>query len=227
MPLDQALAVTGALQDLLSICCNETSKVASLSLTSEKGDLIPVKAFVRTRGYKTEGKESSVYPVLSFNDIGRMNGVAKWLETTERYGLPVMLLTSNWYNDGAYNEDKLSRMYTAIEGMVSKKKGCTTARIRTNELAEFAEDNIPEFESVSNREAKEWAKTVKEIRDRRLSHADPSSKLMPDGREMHVMTNVLYTAGTSFLLKEMGMGKEQIEKHIRECRLTMLLSEQQ
>ena len=31
---------------------------------------------------------------------------------------------------------------------------------------------------------------------------------------MFVMTNILYAAGASFLLKEMGMGEEQIVKYI-------------
>ena len=42
---------------------------------------------------------------------------------------------------------------------------------------------------------------------------------------MHVMTNVLYMVGASFLLRGMGMGDEQIEKYIHGCRQTLLLRE--
>lgn len=65
---------------------------------------------------------------------------------------------------------------------------------------------------------------MKEIRDQRISHSDPSSTLRPDGREIHIMTNVLYTAGVLFLLKEMGLGVEHIERHILNCRRSMLLN---
>ena len=34
---------------------------------------------------------------------------------------------------------------------------------------------------------------------------------------MLVMTNVLYAAGASFLLREMGMGENQIEEYIKRC----------
>ena len=43
---------------------------------------------------------------------------------------------------------------------------------------------------------------------------------------MHVMTNVLYIAGASFLLREMGMGDNQIEKYIHGCHQSLLLREQ-
>ena len=227
MSFDEALSVTGSMQDLLSICCIETSKITSVSLMHEKDDFRILKAYVPMRGHKTESKERNSAPALSFNDIGRMNGVAKWLETSEEYGLPVRLLTSNWYNDGAYNEDKLSRMFTAVEGLLSRKKSRPRAKMKAEELANFVEDAVPGFQSVTDREAEEWAEKVKEIRDQRVSHSDPSSSLMPDGRTMHIMTNVLYTAGTAFLLKEMGMEQNQIAKYIQQCRLNMLLSELQ
>ena len=227
MPFAEALSVAGTIQDLLSICCHETSKVTSLYLMHEKRDPRPLKAYVPIRGHKTESKERNSSPALSFNDIGRMNGVAKWLATSEEYDLPVRLLTSNWYNDGAYNEDKLSRMFTAVEGLLSRKKSRLRAKMKAEELANFVEDAVPGFQSVTDREAGEWAEKVKEIRDQRVSHSDPSSSLMPDGRTMHIMTNVLYTAGTAFLLKEIGMEQNQIVKYIHQCRLSMLLSERQ
>lgn len=44
---------------------------------------------------------------------------------------------------------------------------------------------------------------------------------------MQVMTNVLYIAGVSFLLREMGMGENQIEGYIERCSKSLLLSAQQ
>ena len=44
---------------------------------------------------------------------------------------------------------------------------------------------------------------------------------------MHVMTNVLYIAGASFLLREMGIRENQIEKYIEKCSQSLLLSVQQ
>ena len=44
---------------------------------------------------------------------------------------------------------------------------------------------------------------------------------------MHMMTNALYIAGASFLLREMGMGESQIGKYILGCRQSLLLREPQ
>ena len=43
---------------------------------------------------------------------------------------------------------------------------------------------------------------------------------------MHMMTNVLYIAGASFLLREIGMRDNQVEEYIEKCSRSLLLSEQ-
>ena len=118
MPLKSILSVAKAMQDLLSICCNETSTVTSFRVSYESR---PVKIYVRMRGNDAEGKEGHPHPALDLEDLGGMEGVARWLEVTEKYKVVVALLTSNWYNDKAYNEDKCARMYTAVEGLFTRK----------------------------------------------------------------------------------------------------------
>ena len=223
MPLKSILSVAGTMLDLLSICCNETSTVASFTVHLEKGEPPPAKVYVRMRGYDSERKEGFPYAALRLTDLGGMGGVARWIEVTERYGAAVALLTSNWYNEKAYNEDKFSRMYTAVEGLLSRKKKRKRAKMTSKELADFVEDAIPSFSSITSRPSEEWAERVKDIRDQKISHSDPTSTVVTDGRTMHVMTNVLYTAGASFLLREMGIGEKQVEAYIERCSQSLLL----
>ena len=225
MPLESILSVAKGMQDLLGICCNETPTVTSFLVIYEKGKPSPGKVFVRTWGIGTEGKVSRRNPALGLEDFAGMGGVARWLETAEKYGIAVTLLTSNWYNEKAYNEDKFSRMYTAVEGLLAVKNECNTANMKDAELAKFVEDNIPGFSSITNRPSEDWAKNVRDLRNKNIGHLDPTSTVATDGRAMHVMTNVLYTAGASFLLKEMGMGEKQIDKFIKECQGSLLLKE--
>ena len=153
--------------------------------------------------------------------------MTQWFKVVERYGPAVTLLTSNWYNEKAYNEDKFSRMYTAVEGLLARNRNRTKAKIAAAELAKFVEDSIPGFSSLTGRPAPKWAEEVKDIRDKEISHSDPTSTVAKDGRLMHVMTNVLYIAGSSFLLREMGLGENQVKKYNYGCSQTLLLSEQQ
>ena len=227
MPLENILSVTGAMLDLLSICCNETPTVTSFSVHQERSEPRPAKLYVRMRGYDAERKEGQPYPALGLKDLGGMRGVARWIEVTERYGAAVALLTSNWYNEKADNEDKLSRMYAAIEGLVSRKKNRSKAKMKIAELAKFVQEAIPDFSNITNRLPEEWAERVKEIRDQKISHSDPTSTVATDGLKMHVMTNVLYVAGASFLLREMGMREDQIRKYIHGCYQSLLLNEKQ
>ena len=227
MPLESILSVTGAILDLLSICCNETPGVNDFHVRYEKENRFPAKVFVRMRGYNAEKKEGFPYPAPDFDDIGGAKGIAKWLEVSEKYGPTVGLLTSNWFNDKAYNEDRFARMYTAVEGLVSRKKARNRAKMKSTELAEFVEEAVPGFSALTNCPADDWAERVKEIRDQRISHSDPSSTLAPNGRAIIMMTNLLFVAGASFLLREIGMENQHIEKYVQVCYQSMLLSDQQ
>ena len=226
MPLKSILSVAGTMLDLLSICCNETPTVTSFEVHLEKTDRLPAKVYVPMKGHDTERRKSRPYPALSLEDLGGMEGVARWFEVRDRYDEAVAFLTSNWYNEKAYNEDKLARMYAAVEGLLSRKQNRNRAKMTTCELAEFVEDAIPGFSSITNRRSGDWAESVKEIRNQKISHSDPASTVVTDGLTMHVMTNVLYAAGASFLLREMGMGENQIVKYIKGCSQSLLLSEQ-
>lgn len=225
MTLESILSVRGAFMDLLSICCNETPTVSDFSVFHEKDNQHPAKVYVPMKGHDTEKKTSHSSVALCLEDIGGMDGVAQWIQVKEKYGESVVYLTSYWYNEKAYIEDKLSRMYTAVEGLLSRKKGRKRAKMTANELAKFAREAIPRFESVIKRNPEEWANNVKEIRDQKLSHIDPNSTLVADGRKMHIMANVIYVAGASFLLREVGLGENQINKYVEGCSQIMLMSD--
>ena len=226
MPLESILSVSGAMLDLLSICCNETPIVSSFSVRLEKGEQRPAKVYVTMKGHDSERRKSRPYPALGLKELGGMGGVEQWIQVKQKYGESVALLTSNWYNQKAYTEDKLSRMYAAVEGLLSRKNSRNRAKMTVAELATFVGEAIPRFSSITKRLPEEWAAKVKEIRDQKISHSDPISTVVTDGRAMHVMTNVLYTAGASFLLREIGMGENQIKGYIEKCSQSLLLSEQ-
>ena len=163
MPLDSILPVAGVMLDLLSICCNETPKVDSFVVHRGETKYPPVNLYVRMRGYNVEGREGYPRSALRLEDLGGMERVARWFAVTERYGAAVTLLTSNWYNENAYTEDNLSRMYAAVEGLLSRKKKRKRSKMSSAELARFAEEAIPGFSSLINRPSKEWALRVKDV----------------------------------------------------------------
>ena len=223
MSLDSTVSVAKAMLDLLSICCNETPKVTRFSVYQQRSQRLPAKVYVRMRGHDTESRKTFPFPALDLEDLGGIEGIARWIKVTEKYGAAVELLTSNWYNDTPYSEDALSRMYTAVEGLLARKKNRNRAKMTNAELASFVQEAIPGFSSITNMPSEEWAEGVKELRDQKISHSDPISTVTPNGRTMHVMTNVLYIAGASFLLREIGMGDSQLEKYVDGCRQSLLL----
>ena len=222
--LERILLVVGAILDLLSICCNETAKVIDFNVHYEREKRSPAEVYVRMRGYDAENNSKQAFPALSLEDLGGMEGLARWILVRERYGAAAALLTSIWYNEKAYSEDNLARMYASVEGLLSRKKNRKKARMNIEELATFVEEAIPNFSGVTKSSSGDWAERVKRIRDEKLSHTDPISKIETDGLTMHIMTNVLYVAGAAFLLREMGMGEDKIRQYIQRCYQSMLLN---
>ncbi len=226
MALESIISVLGVALDLLSICCNETSKVTSFHAYHSKGDGDPVKLHIPLKGYDSKIERSQPLPALSFTDIGGIEGLARWFEVREKYGEAATRLTSNWYVKGGYSEDSFSRVYAAVEGLLARKRNRSRAKMKDSELAEFVDTAIPDCPTTIGGVAEEWANKVKTVRDQKVDHSDPSSTIKADGRSMHVMTNVMYVAGASFLLKEMGLGDEQIAQYIEGCSGSFLLKEQ-
>ena len=225
MPLESLRSVTETMRDLLAICCNETPTVNSIFALCHKGTPPVGKVFFKTRGIDRQGKKSHPYPAIVLKDLGGLGGLAAWFRVREQYGELVARLTSNWYNDKAYIEDRFNRMYAAVEGLLSKKQERNRATMTARELSGFVEDAIPGFSSVTNRHSEEWAEQAKDIRDQRISHSDPTSTVDADGLTILVMANVLYVAGASFLLGEIEVGEDQIHQFIKDCQGALLLSE--
>ena len=227
LPLESFLSVTGSILNLLSICCNETPAVKEFLVRYEKQAVPPGRAFVRMRGHSVEQEKRRGSPSPNFTRIGGAEGLAKWIEVAETYQPLVGLLTSNWFNKDAYHEDKFARMYTAVEGLITRRAGRNRARVKFRELAQFMEQMVPGISNFTKTSVEDWAERVKDIRDQKISHSDPTSTVVTDGRDIIMMTNLLYVAGAAFLLREIGLEEQHIEEYVSTSKLTLWLSEQQ
>ena len=71
MPLESILSVSGALLDLLSICCNETPTVTNFSVRLEKGEPRPAKVYVPMKGHDRERKKSRLRWTPKFGQVAK------------------------------------------------------------------------------------------------------------------------------------------------------------
>ena len=221
--LETITAVISRIQDLLTICCNEEAFLTSLYLEYEQDDWQHIKVFLRMKGYKSQQHRDEPFPALDFENIGQMEGIARWLEITEKYHPAAAVLTSHWYFDTAYIPDKLSRVYTALEGLNARKRNKTHAIISGKELGQFVDQAIPDFQKITNSSAEDWADKVKAVRDKAIAHLDPTDAPPADGPAFFRMANILYVAGACFLLREIGIEEPEIRTYIDRCRQSGLL----
>ena len=221
--LEDITSVTAAIQDLLTVCCNETSVVTGLNVRNQPDDRDSIRVFLRMKGYKAEKRGEFPYPALGYDDTGRMSGIARWLETTEKYHPSTAFLTAHWYNDTEYSSGRLSRTYTAVEGLIARKQNYTRANMKLNDLAQFVDQAIPGFHNITGINAEDWARKVKNIRNKTIDHLDPTGTPTTDGLTLLRMAEVLYVAGAAFLLREAGIEEPQIKKYIQGCYQSTLL----
>ena len=99
--------------------------------------------------------------------------------------------------------------------------------MKFRELAQFMEQMVPGISNLTKTSVQDWAERVKDIRDQKISHSDPTSTVVTDGRDIIMMTNLLYVAGAAFLLREIGLEEQHIEEYVSTSKLTLWLSEQQ
>lgn len=231
VPLKDLLSIEGAIRDLLAVCCNEVPIVRRFNACykgDDKGDDdYTATVFVGRRGPKTREEKVPPFPALTLKDIGGIQGVGRWLEMREKYEAAAARLTSEWYNDTSYHEDRFYRMFVAVEGLLAIKENRNRAQISKVDLARFVEEAIPEFQEFTGRSPKEWACETKKIRDETISHLDPTSAVSPDGIELYIMTNVLYVAGAAFLLRETGLDNSKIKQYVQGCKQIMTLDKGQ
>ena len=227
--LKQLLQLSGALQDLLTVGVDGLSTIEGLTLfhpdvdTVSKSGVVfqfPIKLHLEYRGKDlTDDKSTIVSPqmLFTFEDIGGLNGIVRWLEVSEEFKPAIGALTAQWYRPRMHTENRFTNAVTAAE---------TFQRIQ---LQEQRVDLLKALRSLAQKagdtfrvlvgDVDHWAKTVRDTRVLNVVHRGLNED---DEPELYLLAESVYFLVVLCLLQECGVPKDTLGRIQRHQRFRLL-----
>ena len=171
----------------------------------------PISMYAQFRGSDLAERGKTFYPaemILTFDDIGGLDGVAKWLKTSAKFRTVIDSLLSDWYLPRTYTDNRLLNSIIAAEALerIRVQKQDVPFGDALKSLASLA--GAPFREMVVDVES--WAKEVVQARINHLVHRGLHESL--EGKRMHDLSESLYFLVVLCLLRECGIPEETLSK---------------
>ena len=215
-----------ALRNLLTIGVGAPAFILKATLTcpdltrdlgQEKPSLIPIGLYTQGLGDETQKALKDVHPMqmlFTFEDIGGLEGIAKWMKTSSKFKPVIDSLLSHWYLPIMYTDNRFLNIIIAAEAL---------ERIRLNKqnfnfskglerLADYAGDP---FKSLVQ-EFGPWIKEVVRLRINNLVHRGLHEDI--EGPRMFWLSESLYFLVVLCLLRECGVSESTLSKITRHQR---------
>ena len=226
-PLARILQLSAALQDLLTIGANGLSTIECLSLFhpdegtksgSGRVPYIPIALHKAYRGKALVQDKKAIHSVqmlFAFEDIRGLDGIAQWLEVTEKFKPVVATLTAQWYRPRMYTDNRFFNAVTAAEALqricLQRKRVDLLKALKS--LAEKAGDAFHVLVGDIDR----WAKVVRATRVNNVVHRGLCED---DNPELYFLSESLYFLVVLCLLQECGVPKDALAKVQRHQRFS-------
>jgi hypothetical protein len=184
-PLSGFMDIASDVQDLVSIAVGETANFDKVSLQhpalpKRSLDGQPLRNWREDITYHAQwsNRTEPCDPVkrhrmyFTLDDLGGMDGVARWLDVAERYRTELSRVMATRYGASMFLEDRIMNVSAALDSFDKVRRG-TDERVnyvdRITECIDLAGDP---FMGLINRDGREWAKTVKETRHDLAHHRE-------------------------------------------------------
>ncbi len=191
------------LQNLVTIGVEALAMISRAHVTHES---TPVRLYKHWLG--ADIPNSAPKMLFSYDDIGGLDGVAKWLRVSEKYRHVIERLTSKWVMPSSFVNYRFNDAYIAVE---------TLLRIRLGREPSMKKDIICLAKGAGDAfkflvsDIDTWAqKVVVDTRINREVHTNPQLD-SADGSTLQFLAESLYYLVVIHLLKECEIDVEVIE----------------
>ena len=202
-PLDQIVEVAAAVQDLVTMGVAAPSRVSGIWL-SHSSTQLPIRLWATWRGNDIDASEfRTIHPaemLFTYDVIGGLEGIGRWLTVWTKYSLCAGTLTSRWYTPQTGYSDFFNTV-TAAETFerIRRKKQIVKLSDGLRELVCAVGKPFQDLVADVNR----WASRIVQTRDNFVVH--PGLRGNPDGEDLYWKTELVYTLVVLRLLRECGL----------------------
>ena len=209
-----------ALRNLLTIGVGAPAFVLEATLMCSdltrdlgEGKTSPVPIGLYTQGLSddTQKESKDIHPIqmlFTFEDIGGLEGIAKWMNTSSKFKPVIGSLLSHWYLPTIYTDNRFLNIIIAAEAL---------ERIRLNQqninfskaLERLADYAGTPFESFVQ-DVKPWVNEVVRLRTNNLVHRGLHGEI--EGPRTFWLSESLYFLVVLCLLRECGVAESTLSK---------------
>lgn len=116
-------------------------------------------------------KRHDMYFVL--DDLGGMDGVARWLDVAERYRTELSRVMATRYSDSMFLEDRIMNISAALDSFDKVRRATGDERVNyVDRITECIDLAGEPFTDLIAQDARAWAKAVKETRHDLAHHRE-------------------------------------------------------
>ena len=212
--LENTLRVCTSLQDLVTIGIGAPVSIMGVSLmradTGRTVDFVAqsIEAVSQERNKPPHPREM----LFTFEGIGGLEGLAKWLEVADKYQLVIAALLSPQYRPPWYTEHRFFDAITAAETLVRIRQ--QEEHINRHKLKQLVSEAGAEFETLVG-DVDQWTDLVWDTRRDNLVHRGLREDKRPP---LRLFAESLYFLVVLCLLRECGVSDDtlaNIQKHKR------------
>ncbi len=176
-----------------------------------------VKLYTRVRGSGLGGDNTSVSPdkmLFTYEDIGGIEGLAKWIELAQKYRVVLEPLLGHKYLPVSFVGNRLSDAAGAADAFYLIRYGAEPGAVTTlrKRLVALAERAGPTFCSVV-RDSEDWATHVKNARTE-IVHAGERDDQQYDDQAYGTLARSVYLVLVLCFLRELEVSEEVITRAI-------------
>lgn len=216
--LEEAIAPCAALQDLVTIGLDSPAAITHVSLTHTDveremtdGRIMPdpIELHERLRGGQIVQKERNPHPVtmlFTFDHIGGLDGVAKWLRVTRKFNPVVGTLLGHQYLPSIHIENRFMNVVIALEALerIREQKQHVKLKAALCRAVEYAGTIGSDLVGCSKR----WAKEVQDVRVLNVVHRGLNEDM--NVLRMYELSESIYILTVINLLQECGIDQSML-----------------
>ena len=226
--VEDTVSICSTIQDLVTIGLDAPSAIAKLSLSpstqlkdSSRRTSEWIELYAQFTGADTEPDATPPHPakmLFTFEDIGGLRGVAKWVQIARKYQAVIGALVNHWYVSQLYVDLRFFNAYTAAEALRRIQLGEQSINM-DKELKVLAEQAGSTFAALVG-DVDSWIKRVVQVRNNRVVHRGLHESA--EGGLLYLLSESIYFLVVLCLLRECNVPADTLTKMQEHQRFRLL-----